>query len=263
MTRTLCPFLEVPSHRRYAGGMRALLVVTALLFSVGCAPRAGVVRPEHPLLTSEAGRAALLAPRDERVVWDAAVPDDDEATRGARSRIAKTAAESVGKGPLVVEGVRFRMDCSGVARGIYAKAGFPLGFVEVAGATNDTRVLFELVRKKGSLRRTNPLPGDLVFFDDTWDQNGNGRRDDPLSHVGIVELVEADGTVVLVHRQGRKIVRARMNLGEPHARHDKSGRAINHYLRTAQGGHPAKTTAELFVAFGSLPLAQPSLLASW
>lgn len=244
--------------------MRATLVVTAVLLSVlsiGCAPRAGLVRPDHPLLSSELGRQALAAPESDQLVWDGPVPQDDDATRAARERIARIAGQSVGQGPLVVDGERYRMDCSGVARGIYAKAGFKLGTVEVTGASNDTRILFELVRQNGSLRRMDPLPGDLVFFDDTWDQNGNGLRDDPLSHVAIVERVDDDGTVVLVHRVGRRIVRARMNLEEPHARHGKDGRALNHYLRSASGSSPAKTTAELFVAFGSLPLAKPHLVA--
>ena len=56
-----------------------------------------------------------------------------------------------------------------------------------------------------------------------------------------------------MHRVGSAIVRARMNLNEPHRRHDDSGRVLNHYLRMADASSPAKTTAELFVAYGSLP----------
>jgi hypothetical protein len=245
--------------------LRFVLVIVMFLIAqivVGCAPHAGIVRTEHPVLSLESGQRGLTASNPEQVVWDGAVPSDDEATAKERAQIAKIAGEAVGKGPIVVNGERFRMDCSGVARGIYARAGHKLGTVEVAGATNDTRVLFEMVRRTGSLRRHHPLPGDLAFFDDTWDQNGNGLRDDPLSHVAVVEKVEDDGTVLLVHRVGKSIVRARMNLDFPLDRHDKSGRTLNHYLRTAQGGEPAKTTAELFVAFGSFPLTEPPLVAT-
>ncbi|MBI1949202.1 MAG: CHAP domain-containing protein [Deltaproteobacteria bacterium] len=214
------------------------------------------MRPSHPLLGGPDGAGALGAPGGWRApIFSDRKPDDDAETTAARVRVADAAARSVGKGPLVVDGQRFRMDCSGVAHAIYARAGFPLGIV------GDTRRLFELARGQGSLRRVDPLPGDLAFFDFTWDADGNGAFDDPLSHVAVVERVEADGTVLLVHRVGDRIVRARMNLARPHDRHDERGAPLNHFLRSATGGHPAKTTAELFVAFGSLPLASRTALA--
>lgn len=237
----------------------ALFGAASLL--AACSPTTGVVRPDHPMLGNELGRDGIAPPSGLAVIFDDPPPTDDGDDRSARERIAKMAASVVGKGPVVVAGERFRMDCSGTARGIYAKAGYRLGFVEVdapAGTRiNDTRVLFELVRKNGSLRRHSPLPGDLVFFDDTYDQNGNGLRDDPLSHVGVVEKVEGDvgrESVVIVHRVGNNIVRARMTLDRPHERHDDKGRPLNHFLRSARRGEPGKTTAQLFVAYGSLPL---------
>jgi hypothetical protein len=243
-----------------SGAVRAHLGAGALVcawVAAGCAPANGLVRPDHPLLGGELGRDGVAAPSGLAVIFDGGMPRDDDATREARERIARTAAASVGKGPVIVNGERFRMDCSGVARGIYAKAGHRLGFVTVDAAAgtrvNDTRVLFELVKQTGSLRRTQPLPGDLIFFDDTWDQNGNGLRDDPLSHVGVVEKIEGE-SVVIVHRVGTSIVRARMTLSRPHERHDDKGRPLNHFLRSARRGEPGRTTAELFVAYGSLPL---------
>lgn len=240
---------------------RIVLVAAAALSATACAPRAGVVRPQHPWLNPEVGSAALAPATPYGPIFDDARPNDSEDARRARERIAQAAANVVGGGPVVVGRERFRMDCSGVARGIYAKAGLRLGTVEVTDQTNDTRVLFELAKRTGSLRRSEPLPGDLVFFDDTWDQNQNGLVDDPLSHVGVVERVEGDGTVVFVHRIGSRIVRARMNLRRPHDRHDDEGRPLNHFLRGASGSQPSKTTGELFVAFGSLPVAEPALLA--
>lgn len=237
--------------------MRAHYALTLLaLGTLACAPQSANLRPSHPLLGDEAGASALGAPTGFRApIFDDAKPDDDEDARHARRRVAEAAARSVGKGPLVVNGERFRMDCSGVAHAIYARAGFPLGTV------GDTRRLFELARTEGSLRRHDPLPGDLAFFDFTWDADGNGALDDPLSHVAIVERVEQDGTVLLVHRVGDRIVRARMNLARPHDRHDERGTPLNHFLRSASGAHPAKTTAELFVAYGSLPLRGAPALA--
>jgi hypothetical protein len=43
-----------------------------------------------------------------------------------------------------------------------------------------------------------------------------------------------------------------MNLQRPHDRVDEQGAVLNHWLRAARGRQPSATTAELFVAFGTL-----------
>jgi hypothetical protein len=239
----------------YGGVVRIVVASVMVAAGIGCAPRAGVLVPDHPILGDVSGHGALSV-GSEPAVFDDPAPNDDDEAKAARTRIAKVAGEQVGKGPIVVAGARYRMDCSGIASGIYAKAGFVVGGEKSGGL--DTRALFQLVKKTGSLRRRSPLPGDLAFFDDTYDANGNGLRDDPLSHVAIVERVDDDGTVILVHRVGASVVRARMNLAQPHLRHDAQGRVLNHYLRMGDASSAARTTAELFVAFGSLPLREAS-----
>jgi hypothetical protein len=230
-----------------------LAMVLLLGSATACAPLATGARRQHPLLGTEAGRGTPTSTTSLRSPFDDPLPGDGDEERALRSRLAAAAASSVGDQPLVVGGVRYRMDCSGVAAGIYAKAGLRLG----DGGGPSTRELYELVRRHGSLRRSRPLPGDLVFFDDTWDANGNGLRDDPLSHVGVVERVLADGTVLFVHRIGNRIVRWRLHPGRPGERVDDKGQTLNHYLRAADGPFPAQTTGELFVAFGSLPARLP------
>lgn len=233
-----------------------VVVVTALWSALGCSPVGVSTRSDHPLLGREVGEGP--ASSSWRSPVSDAVPHDDAESKAARLRLAAAASSSVGADPIIVGGVRYRFDCSGVASGIYARAGFPLAGVDSGGL--DVRRLYDLVRRTGSLRGSDPLPGDLVFFDDTYDSNGNGRIDDPLSHVGVVERVDDDGTVVFVHRIGRQVVRARLNLRQPTVRHDDKRRPLNHYLRAASGGFPAKTTGELFVAYGSLPVTRPDVL---
>ena len=240
--------------------LQACLASLSCVSLLGCAPTFGTLRPQHPLSRGETGQGIVGSTSVWLPMLDSALPNDDEPTRQGRARLAAAAGSAIGDRPIVVGGERFRFDCSGVARGIYAKAGFRLGHVEAPGQANDSHVLFELVRRSGSLRRSNPLAGDLVFFDNTWDQNDNGLEDDAISHVGVVENVDDDGTVVFVHRVGRRIVRYRMNLTHRSERYDGQGRPVNHYLRAASGGRPARTTAELFVAFGSLPLTSPERL---
>jgi peptidoglycan DL-endopeptidase CwlO len=240
--------------RTLAHWIGGLLLAGGITGSVACAPLATGARRQHPLLGAEAGRGSPTSTTSWRSPVDDPLPDDGDDDRAVRARLAAAAASSIGDRPLVVGGVRYRMDCSGVAAGIYAKAGLRLD----DGGGPSTRELYELVRRHGSLRRSRPLPGDLVFFDDTYDANGNGLRDDPLSHVGVVEAVRPDGVVLFVHRIGDRIVRWRLHPGRPGERVDDKGQTLNHYLRSADGPFPAQTTGELFVAFGSLPARLPA-----
>lgn len=244
--------------RSFVSFVGAVVVVVVSFGGVACTPVDASLRRDHPLLSREVGdgpssSSLWKSPFDDRV------PDDDDEATDVRRRVATAAGSVVGGDAIVVGGVRYRFDCSGVASGIYAKAGLPV-VTSSDGGGLDVRGLYALVKKTGSLRKTQPLPGDFVFFDDTYDANGNGRVDDPLSHVGVVEHVDDDGTVLFVHRIGRQIVRARMNLTQPTVRHDKSGHALNHYLREATATAGPKTTAELFAGFGSLPVSRPERL---
>ncbi len=226
----------------------ALLLLA--LVSAACTPIATGTRRQHALFGPEAGRGQPTSTSSLRSPFDDPLPDDGDAERQSRLRLAAAAAASVGDRPIIVGGVRYRFDCSGVAAGIYAKAGFR---VDDGSGSPSTSAIYEVVRQRGSLRREHPLPGDFVFFDDTYDSNGNGLRDDPLSHIGVVEKIFDDDTVLFVHRIGAKIVRWRLNPRRPKDRVDERGRPLNQFLRDAEGAFPAQTTGELFVAFGSLP----------
>jgi hypothetical protein len=139
-------------------------------------------------------------------------------------------------------------DCSG-----YVAAAASLAGLELPPAT---KLLWEAAEASGAVHH-DPLPskGDLVFFDDTWDKDHDGRTDDPLTHVGMVVDVEDDGTVLVAHRStsgGRTILR--MNLLHPHDRYDDDGRRLNDYLRRAQRNDPAGTrylSAELYRGFAT------------
>ena len=97
-------------------------------------------------------------------------------------------------------------------------------------------------------------PGDLVFFNNTWDYNGDGKVNDPLTHIGIVERQEPNGTVVFISRVAGAIERYHMNLGLPHVHKAIDGRILNDYLRRKNVSDPAKTrylTGELFAQFAT------------
>jgi hypothetical protein len=152
-----------------------------------------------------------------------------------------------------VDGEPFRWDCSGLVEASLASAG--------CAFKGSSAMLFEEARARGVLhRRHRPAPGDVAFFDDTYDRNHNGLADDPLSHVAIVESVERDGTIHLVHMGSQGVAPLTMNLRHPEERTSPDGKLFNDYLRV----HAAKDTprtrylaGELWVAFGSFGDAAP------
>ena len=123
-----------------------------------------------------------------------------------------------GRNYLTINGHRFKMDCSGVIRAIYFKAGIDLAkdFNKYRGG--GTQRIHETLRSNGLIYRpTVPVPGDILFWDNTYDANHNGRSDDMLSHIGmVVSSDKKSGNVVYVHHHEKKgIVFEKMNLLHP------------------------------------------------
>lgn len=175
----------------------------------------------------------------------------EEAPRTGRKRrggpegeaIARQAARLVGDRSLIVRGERYRADCSGFVAAVYGGAGRPL-----SGSSRD---LYERAREAGLLHhRKVPEVGDIAFFDDSYDRDGDGRRNDPLTHVAVVEAIADDGTIVLVHYGGKGVARISMDLRDPHTHTDEAGVLRNSILRT--DGKGERLTGELFRAWGSL-----------
>ena len=64
--------------------------------------------------------------------------------------------------------------------------------------------------------RDEPRPGDLLFWDNTFDRSRNGRWGDQLTHVAIVVGVDEHGTISFLHHNYRRgIVVETMNLRHP------------------------------------------------
>ncbi|MEN0064534.1 MAG: CHAP domain-containing protein [Myxococcota bacterium] len=143
----------------------------------------------------------------------------------------------------------FRDDCSGFVEATFARVGLPL--------RGSTAMLWDVAASKGwTHRQAVPQTGDLAFFDHTYDRNGNGRKDDELSHIAIVLGVTKDGTVHLAHA-GTSRGRSRfvMNLVRPYDRHDGRGHRINDALRRRgeNGSADGTLASELLRGFASVP----------
>ena len=169
-------------------------------------------------------------------------------TRQARGRtVARRAAGLVGTS---LAGHRVPDDCSGLVRLAYHSAGVELLSQGMRPGENAASAMYRRARRTGALHRRKPLPGDVIFFRETYDRNGDGERNDGVTHVGVVESVARDGTVVFVHRGGAGVVRARMNLRHP-AHKGTRGHVFNDYIRRAEGDERARLTRELFTGYAS------------
>jgi hypothetical protein len=127
------------------------------------------------------------------------------------------------------------MHCSELVQAIYDELE-PVK-VRLTGASAD---LHYQCGQRGWLVKA-PVPGDLVFFDNTLDRNRNGRLDDSLTHVGVVVQVEPDGLVRFVHVGSRRLKEGVLHAGQPGEEQSPEGRLLNSHLRTRSGRDPAGT----------------------
>jgi hypothetical protein len=167
-----------------------------------------------------------------------------------RAKLGEGAAAVVGAKELVVNGRRFSWDCTGTVLAIYWYAGIDLArdFARYSG--NGVNRLYRTLEDAALLyTTTEPVLGDLVFWDDTYDANGNGKWDDTLTHVGMVVQTGADGGISYVHLNYRRgIVVEQMNLRDPDVHQRTAGgkvTIVNSPLRMAEAGrdHPERWLA--------------------
>ncbi|MCY1030669.1 CHAP domain-containing protein [Corallococcus sp. BB11-1] len=175
------------------------------------------------------------------------------ASGAPREQVLATARSLVGESSIQVNGRRYRTDCTALVEATYAQAGVTFRGTLKPG-DNGVTALYRYARANGRVyTEGRPVPGDLVFFRETYDQNRDGRRNDGLTHVGLVDKVDAEGTVTVIHRVKRGVVRYRMNLARPHLPRDpKTGELLNDMLRSPGPGQTHVLTGQLFAAFGSV-----------
>jgi hypothetical protein len=125
--------------------------------------------------------------------------------------------------------------------------------------------LHRAVRELGVLygAEREPLPGDLVFFEHTYDRNRDGDADDGVTHAGLVERVLPGGTVLFLHRGSRGVTRGRLHLPAPSRQRGEDGEPLNTPLRAARRRDPVGTrtlAGELFAGFGRIDPARVAAL---
>jgi hypothetical protein len=142
-------------------------------------------------------------------------------------------------------------DCSGLIRLAYAPQQVALEPERPVKGEGGVQGMYRRAKALGALRET-AAPGHLVFFKETLDRNKDGKRNDGLTHIGIVESVEPDGTVVFIHRSRGGVKRGRMNLAQPGVRKDASGKVLNDYLRFADRITQQRLAGQLFAGYAQV-----------
>lgn len=181
-----------------------------------------------------------------------------------QARLAARAASLVGhEGAFRAGSERFNADCTGFVQAVYALEGVPLRALMQEAAPREksgVAAAYRAMERYGVVFGGGgewPAPGDLVFWHDTWDRNGNGDTDDRFTHVGVVEYV-VDGTVVFVHRGSSGVARGAMTTERPTER-SANGVLVNTPIRVrARKGPDVPVLAgALFAAYGRLGPGAP------
>ena len=217
--------------------------------TVGDRPRSYAERYGIEVLESTRNNSAVVQSLDTR----------KSKKRGKRNHVGEDVADIsvsyIGKTKLRIDGTLFRYDCSGLVEAMYYAAGQPI--------SGSAKMMYEQAKENRVFHKDKiPMAGDLVFFDNTHDRNKNGRRDDKLTHVAIVESVNDSGTISIIHLGSRGISRIFMNLYEPDVYKDGNGNIMNSFLRAPSKDRGPRLTGELFVGFGSMWRMEPARPAS-
>jgi hypothetical protein len=162
------------------------------------------------------------------------------------------------KHPLTGEDMACTMDCSGFVSCVFKSAdigGFETLTSNVEGE-NGVKIIYKALEKSKKIyRKKIPNIADIVFFDNTYDRNGNGAIDDELTHVGIVLSVDKEGTITFIHSSvSGGVTRDYVNLYYP-GKETSSGNTINSKLRFQKDTDPPDTkylAGALIHAFGTV-----------
>ncbi|MGA2976520.1 MAG: CHAP domain-containing protein [Spirochaetia bacterium] len=159
-----------------------------------------------------------------------------------------------------VKGRTFVLDCIGTVSAIFYGVNIDVqkDFSRYGG--NGVNRLYQSIKALNGLHKDlYPRPGDVIFWDNTWDANNDGNRtDDPRTHAGVVIAVDGDGTIHYVHEHIIKGVTVEaMNLLHPKDYYDPQGRIINNALAMNSGisrkDNPAHwTSGDLWNCFGDI-----------
>ena len=176
----------------------------------------------HPVANPYPATNAAQSSSPERPVAGAAQQaplraTEDPAVVALRAKLVEGARSVIGSRDLSIRGRRFTMDCTGTVLAIYWYAGIDLSqdFSRLKGS-GVSRIYQTLQRRNLLYTTAHPLSGDIIFWDNTYDEDGFEGQPNPLSHMGMVVSVDQGGTIAYVHYHIRRgITIDSMNLESP------------------------------------------------
>ncbi|HUX21299.1 MAG TPA: CHAP domain-containing protein [Spirochaetia bacterium] len=194
-----------------------LAVAGAALLLASCATMPFAARAVDPArANADPAPNPVVGPATYRPpIGEVAFPN--EKLTPVQQRLLAGARYVLGKTSLEVNGQHFTYDCAGTILAIYAYAGINLGrrFANYTGG-GVSRIYQIMNANKLLYTSYYPQPGDIIFWDNTYDENGNGKWDDELTHAGMVVGVSPNGEISYIHQNyARGIVIERMNLLYP------------------------------------------------
>lgn len=125
----------------------------------------------------------------------------------------------------------------------YVWSVYKLNGVEFSqAAKRSLPTLFRECKKRGKIYHSSqPAVGDIVFFHNTDDYNGDGRNNDWYTHAAIVESHEDGGRLALLGYRDGEVHRFMMDLQSPDAAMDRHGETANAQLRPKRAEDPPFT----------------------
>jgi len=175
--------------------------------------------------------------------------------------ILKQAQSFIGKkyGEIVIiKGKKIKLDCIGTVRAIFYSIDIDITkYFHKYNGNGVSRLYYSLKEKDTIHGELIPEVGDVIFWDNTWDRNGDGvSGNDPLTHAGLVIKIDEDSTIHYIHANYvLGIIVEQMNLKYPTKYTDDNGKIINSpmYINSSLKRHPKHwLSGDLFKHFGGI-----------
>lgn len=166
------------------------------------------------------------------------VEKSDDGITPTQAALVDAAHWAEGRSDIANNGRQFNMDCSGVISALYWQAGIDLQSCYPRYTGNGVARIYQWMEDEKLLYRPDaPSPGDILFWDNSYDKNGNGIADDELTHIGMAVSVDEEGLVRYIHFDYISgIIFAQMYPPDPSDRSRNSGMRIQSLGPTPEGG---------------------------
>ena len=113
-----------------------------------------------------------------------------------------------------------------------------------------SQAIYNFYKKRNLISQTSPKLGDLVFFNNTTSQTKDKNKQ-IITHLGIIDRIEDDGTIRFMHNSRGKNKSGFINLFQKNS-HKIGGKEVNSYIVACKGGDATCLTSNRFAGFGKV-----------